>query len=74
MVCPQDFNFLIDHVFGLPKIGWTCPGLVGTPRTSPPELPIESLLVNLQQHNNKIMAENAILKEQIKEAQVKLMN
>jgi hypothetical protein len=36
IVPTPDFKFLVDHVFGLPKVGWAFRAPAGTPRLSPP--------------------------------------
>ena len=57
IVGPSDFTFLVDHVLGLPKVGWAVPAHGQTPRYSPPELPIDSLMDDLETHNEKIIRE-----------------
>ena len=55
IAAPSDFMFLIDHVFGLPKVGWA-PGAYGqTPRLSPPECEVATLRNEVDKHNLSII-------------------
>ena len=51
IVGPPDYTFLVDHVLGLPKVGWAQPAYGHTERYAPPLADVSFLTEGLHEHN-----------------------
>jgi len=54
-----DFNFLVDYVLGMPKLGWASHAPGAVVRGSPPEADMQSLSQGREEHNQKLLRQAA---------------